>query len=139
MQKPKITFSKEIISKGDEHLHCCLCQYGKKEGIILWRIEFRGEFYGFHWLLCNKCRFAMFVAMGGKRLKNYSSDAGPLMKEPKQKISNKGKVKTSYYHSMSPDRQAALDKGMSVKEYEGKHQKWLEKEKRKKKSKKKKK
>ena len=123
MQEPIITFSKERIDKGDEGLHCCLCRYGKKAGVILWRVEFRGEMLGFHWLLCNRCRFLMFQAMGGKRIDTLAHEDAPtwaneLVKKPKQKVSDKGKVRSSYYYSCSWDRRAIMDAGYSAKEYQ---------------------
>ena len=111
MQRPEITFYKERLDKDATHKHCCLCQYGKKEGIILWRVEFRGGFFGFHWLLCNRCRFRMFVAMGGKLVPEG-------LKEPKQRVSNKGRVRWSRYFEMSWDRRAILDAGFDVREYQ---------------------
>lgn len=142
-QAPKIKISKEIISKGDEHIHCVLCQYGRKEGVILWRIEFSGEIFSFHWILCNRCRFLLFKATGGKRLKNLedmvekkqiSSHLYDLfLSEPKQKISSKGVIKSSYYYSMSADRREALDNRISVREYENKMFRKMDKKRKKKK------
>lgn len=134
-ENPSITFHKERLDKDAEHKHCCLCRYGKKKGIILWRVEFRGEFFGFHWLLCNRCRFRMFVAMGGKRI-NRSDDWKNLVAKPEQKVSSKGKVRSSFYWSCSWDRREAMDKGVSVKEYESKMNQKMDKARRKKKKRK---
>jgi hypothetical protein len=68
MEKPKITFTKMKITERKSHLHCTLCRYGIDKGIILWRVEFTGPNIRFHWLLCNQCRFQIFVAMGGKKI-----------------------------------------------------------------------
>jgi len=124
-----IEITKEAISKGDENLHCVLCSYGKKAGRILWRIEFVSETYRFHWLLCNRCRFNLFVALGGKRMETLvageSMSVGNiipivqrLVKEPKQKISRKGKVRSSYFYSLSHDRRAAIEAGFTLQFYE---------------------
>lgn len=146
-QAPKIKITKEIISKGDERLSCSLCDYGKKAGIILWRVEFSGECFRFHWILCNRCRFILFKVMGGKRIHNLflaMADSnsnktiemvGKLFHLPKQKLSNKGAIKSSYYHSLSPDRQEALDSGISLREYENKMFRKMDKIRKKKKKK----
>lgn len=123
MQEPIITFLKERLTKNAEHKHCCLCMYGRKAGIILWRVEFRGEFFGFHWLLCSRCRFLMFIAMGGRRIEGLASEDAPtwankIVKKPKQKVADKSRVRTSDYFEMTWDRQKAVDHGIPLHAYE---------------------
>lgn len=111
---PSITFFKQILV-ADDHNRCQFCDYGG-ENKVVWRIEFKGKNYSFHWLACNRCRFMIFKAFGGKRI-NTSESWKDLLAEPKQQLSIKD-AKSSKYWALSWDRREALDRGESIQQYE---------------------
>jgi len=116
MASPAIIFFKQILIKHD-HNKCQFCGYGG-QGKVIWRIEFVGDGYRYHWLACNKCRFRLFLAFGRKRI-NRNKDWKELCKKPAQDISSKG-AKSSRYWALSLDRREALDRGETVSQYERK-------------------
>jgi len=115
--KPKVRFIKYRLGKNESG--CSLCGHGKKNDIV-WYMELVGDRIHFHWRACNRCRFLIFKKAGGKLAENIKDI-------PKQEINNKGFITSKRFWELSPDRREALFKGESLKEYEGRIYKEMDK------------